>query len=499
MNARVRHVPLRPPTIRTLVALWAGSVLLAWAVLVGSWFLAKNRLTRIAGQVANDVAALDTTHRLEAAVLAYRHDDLLWHATGQGSYEKNEEDYLTAAERVVGDFRLYIDSPREQELVEKIQEKLGVLRSEVRVAGSKPTDIEVGSAYDLLGTVHDLQLEEEEQMKASMQSADRLQNEVSHWAIGLSTGTAVLLLAGALHLMRRIIRPTLALTKAAQSFGQGDFGAEATVLHDDELGVLARTFNNMAGDIADREKNRLEFVAMVVHDLKNPVLAIEMATRLLHGPDSTEEERRGYLEGIREETAHLRGIIRDLTDDIQVANGRFTINKTEVDLGALVRQSLQAQCRAFKGREIVVQTDAGCVIQGDARRIERVVMNLISNAVKYSPPDTRVTLQVRKDDSQAVLTVSDRGPGIAKDDLELLFQPFGRGRSADALAEGSGMGLYVVKQIVAAHDGRIDVQSEPGHGATFRVRLPLAVRQNSISSSPAHSIEQSARSTTLGG
>jgi hypothetical protein len=96
MNARVRHVPLRPPTIRTLVALWAGSVLLAWAVLVGSWFLAKNRLTRIAGQVANDVAALDTTHRLEAAVLAYRHDDLLWHATGQGSYEKNEEDYFTS-------------------------------------------------------------------------------------------------------------------------------------------------------------------------------------------------------------------------------------------------------------------------------------------------------------------------------------------------------------------------------------------------------------------
>ncbi len=474
MSTLFRRIFARPPTIRILVALWAGSVLLAWAVLVGAWFVAKNQLTRIAGQVANDVEALDTTHRLEAAILAYRHDDLLWHATGQGSYQDNEQSYLSAAERVVGDFRLYVDNPREQELVEEIQEKLGVLRSQVALTGAKPTDIEVGSAYDLLRVVHDLQLEEETQMKASIQLATHLQDEVSSWAVRLSLGTAVLLFAGALHLMRRIIRPTLALTTAAQSFGQGDFAAQAAVLHDDELGALARTFNNMAGDIADREKNRLEFVAMVVHDLKNPALAIELAARLLRGPNATAEERQGYLAGITEETAHLRGIIRDLTDDIQVANGRFSMHKAEVDLGVLVQQFVAAQRGVFKTQEIVVETDEGCLIQGDARRIERVVMNLLSNAVKYSPPDTCVTLRVEKEDSQAVLTVSDQGPGIAEDDLGVLFQPFGRGRSAEALAEGTGMGLYVVKQIVEAHGGRIDVQSEIGHGATFRVRLPLA-------------------------
>ncbi len=476
MSTRFRRIFPRPPTIRMLVALWAGSVLLAWAVLVGGWFVAKNQLTRIAGQVANDVEALDITHRLEAAILAYRHDDLLWHATGQGSYQDNGESYLSAAERVVGDFHLYIDSPKEQKLVEKIQEKLGALRSQVALTGSKPTDIEVGSAYDLLRAVHDLQLEEETQMKASMQLATHLQDEVSRWAVRLSVGTAVLLFVGALDLMRRVIRPTLAITAAAQSFGQGNFAAQATVLRDDELGALARTFNNMAGDIADREKNRLEFVAMVVHDLKNPVLAIEVAARLLHGRDTTEEQRRGYLDGIKEETAHLRGIIQDLTDDIQVTNGRFSIHRAEVDLGALVQQFTQAQSRAFTGHEIVLETDEGCIVQGDAHRIERVVMNLLSNAVKYSPDNTRVTLRVEKEDSQAVLTVSDQGPGIAEDDLGVLFQPFGRGRSAAALAEGTGMGLYVVKQIVEAHGGRIDVQSELGHGATFRVRLPLAVR-----------------------
>ena len=476
MSARVGHVLLRSPTIRMLVALWAASVLLAWAVLVGSWFVAKSRLAQIEGQVADDIEAMDATHRMEAAILAYRHDDLLWHATGQGSYQDNEEGYLADAERIVGDFSRYIDNSKERELVGRIQQKLGILRSQLPLTGSRPTDIEEGSAYDLLGVVHTLQLQEEGQMQASIRSAARLENEVSNWAVGLSAGTAVLLFVGAMDLMRRIIHPTLTITTAARSFGQGNFAARATILHDDELGALARTFNNMAGDIADREKNRLEFVAMVVHDLKNPVLAIEVAARLLHGRDATEEERRGYLEGITEEAAHLRGIIRDLTDDIQVANGRFSIHKDEVDLGALVKQFTQARCPAFRTHEIVVKADEGCIIQGDARRIERVVMNLLSNAVKYSPDNTRVTLRVRKDDSQVVLTVSDQGPGIAKDDLGVLFQPFGRGRSADALAEGTGMGLYVVKQIVEAHDGRIDVQSELGHGATFRVRLPLAVR-----------------------
>jgi signal transduction histidine kinase len=476
MSTKVRRVFLRPPTIRTLVVFWAAGVLFVWAILVGGWFTAKSQLTRIEGHVANDISALDATHRLEAAILAYQHDELLWHASKQTQSQQHPKEYLATAQQIADDFGPYVSTPTEQALLTAIQKDLRILAEQSPVIAPTPTKVETGSALDLLTLVRDLQIENEDQMKASVRAADRVHNEVSKWAIGLSGSTALLLFAGAWSLMRRIIRPAWSLTRAAEAFGQGDFSPRVPILHDDELGALARTFNNMAGDIADREKNRLEFVAMVVHDLKNPVLAIEMAARLLHGSRTTEEERRGYLKGIKEETAHLRGIIRDLTDDIQVANGRFTVDKAELDLGALVQQFAQTQCCAFKGREIVVKTEEGCVIQGDAHRIERVVMNLLSNAVKYSPPDAPVTLQVQKEDSQAVLTVSDQGPGIAKDDLQVLFQPFGRGRSADALAEGTGMGLYVVKQIVEAHGGRIDVQSELGHGDTFRVRLPRTVR-----------------------
>ena len=101
-------------------------------------------------------------------------------------------------------------------------------------------------------------------------------------------------------------------------------------------------------------------------------------------------------------------------------------------------------------------------------------LNLVSNAVKYSAPGTRVTVRVEAKEQLAVLSVSDEGPGIGEEDLRVLFQPFGRGRSADAFAEGTGMGLHIVKQIVEAHGGRIEVQSEVGRGSTFRVSLPLA-------------------------
>jgi signal transduction histidine kinase len=456
-----------------LMVLWVGSALLAWIILVAGWFVAEHRLSVIGDQVVANIKTLDTTRKLESAVLDYRHEDLLWYATGKSEHQEHRGEYLQTAEKTAQDLASYVDAPKEHDLWATIHERLEALRTRPE-APALTAEVQAWPASGLSALIQDFEVQNEAQMEASIQVADHVRGTVSDWTLGLAIGTAVLLLTGALDFLRRIMRPVLSVTRAAEAFGRGDFSVRTPILHEDELGALARTFNNMAGDIADREKDRLQFVAMVVHDLKNPVLAIDMATRVLSQSAVAPEERRSYFEGIKEEVARLRKIIRDLTDDVQVVNGRFAIRKTVVDLSLLARRFVEAQSQAFATHEIAVQTDEGCVIYGDADRIERVLTNLVSNAVKYSPPKTRVTVRVAQEDSQAVLTVSDQGPGIAKEDLAVLFQPFGRGRSAHSLAEGTGMGLYVVKQIIEAHDGQIEVHSEPGHGATFRIRLPLA-------------------------
>ena len=222
-------------------------------------------------------------------------------------------------------------------------------------------------------------------MEETIEASNRLLVQRSRWAVGLSIGTAALLVLGSIGLVSRVIRPVLTVTRAAQAFGDGNLAARSPVLHDDELGTLAVTFNNMAADIAQREQERLRFVAMVVHDLKNPAYAIEMAARQLRNAAVDPKKHRVFLDAMHEEATRLRSIVRDLTDDIQVAGGRFSVQKQEVDLVALVRHLIQRRAATSWDREITVEADGACLVQADPARMERVVSNLLSNAVKYSP------------------------------------------------------------------------------------------------------------------
>ena len=460
-------------TIRTLVALWAASVFLAWAGLVGGWFVARSRLSAIDSRVALDANALQAAHELESDVFVERYENLLWRTTGQSAYKQEQEKYLRAAEQIAAHLSPYITTEEEGRLAVQIQADMHTLREQSQSPTPTPSRDEP-QLDNLLSAVTLFDARNEADLQESLHAADAVAREVSNWALALSASTAVLMAVGSLTVINRVVRPALALTASAHDFGRGDFSARAAILHEDELGSLARTFNNMADGIADREKDRLQFVAMVVHDLKNPVLAIEMAARMLCQSWSNGQERDLCLDGITEEAKRLRSIIRDLTDDVQVSSGRFAVNKARVDLGKLVRRLIQAQAKAFADHQVIVESAEACIVLGDADRLERVVQNLVSNAVKYSPRGTRVVVRVEKKESFAVLAVCDEGPGISQEDLKVIFQPFGRGRSADRLAEGTGMGLYVVKRIVEAHDGQITIQSTPGQGTTFQIKLPLA-------------------------
>ncbi len=474
MGRRSLHIRVSCLTVRRLVLLWAASVLLAWIVLVVGWFVAWERLTNIAHQARLDVRAFDMTRNLELAVLACRHADVLWQTTGQARYRERRDAQQVMAEQIAAGLDPYITSQQENDLLTDIRNRLHSLRDWSKSPTSVPLETASQAADDLLRSLNQFHEQNKSQMEESVQAAKRTYNIVSCGGLALLVGAAMLLFGGSIVVIRRVVQPALALTDVAGAFGRGQLSARAAVRYDDEMGKLAKTFNSMADDISSRDRNRLDFIAMVVHDLKNPVMSVEMANRMLRVCTGSGPQCRPYLDAIDTELKQLRTIVRDLMDDVQVASGRLSVQKAPVCIDELAHRLIQVEAQAFADHKIVVDIQASCTVLGDARWIERVVMNLLSNAIKYSPPGTQVTVRVHREEPFGVLTVSDQGRGIAREDLDVIFLPFGRGRSAEAGVEGAGMGLYVVKRIVEAHGGKIEVESDLGRGSVFRVKLPLA-------------------------
>jgi signal transduction histidine kinase len=160
-------------------------------------------------------------------------------------------------------------------------------------------------------------------------------------------------------------------------------------------------------------------------------------------------------------------------DSVQIETGKISLQVNELELTSLVQEICRIQSQVNRTHRIVFEAGGECRIIGDPRLLERVVTNLMSNAVKYSPPNSAVLLKVWGDDSKAVITVKDEGAGMSKDEIQELFQPFQRLSRTGGLAEGTGLGLFSVKRIVEAHGGAIDVDSAPGAGTTVAVTLPV--------------------------
>ncbi|MEN6334151.1 MAG: HAMP domain-containing protein, partial [Phycisphaerales bacterium] len=260
---KLARFSVSPVSIRMLIVLWGGSILVAWSVLVFGWFAAKAQLSAIDDRVAMDIRALDAARKLELALLAHNHEDLLWEATGQDYHRQRSQEQLDVARQIASDLSPYITTPQEQEAAARIQKQLPLFQQAPAPSTAETVEAETRALDDFLSSVNDFRAQNEQQMEDSIQAANDLHRTISYWMVALSVGTAGLLVVGAVNLLRRIVRPVLAVTNAAASFGQGNFSATAPILYDDELGALARTFNNMAGDIANRENERLRFVAMV--------------------------------------------------------------------------------------------------------------------------------------------------------------------------------------------------------------------------------------------
>ena len=220
-------------------------------------------------------------------------------------------------------------------------------------------------------------------------------------------------------------------------------------------------------------RTREEFLSIATHELRTPVAALRGYIQLgQQSLDRGQHERlRGTLKVALRQTDRLATLIGQLLDASQMQAGRLKLERNPADISALVSGAVDAERLATEARPWVVQIEPGLRASADAVRFEQVVVNLLDNAIKFSPSGGTVTTRLRGEDGELRLEVSDQGIGIAPDRVMRIFERFYRAHDDRGIG-GLGLGLYISKQIVELHGGQIEVSSEPGRGTTFTVTIP---------------------------
>jgi two-component system, OmpR family, sensor kinase len=328
----------------------------------------------------------------------------------------------------------------------------------------------------------DLVAEEQDEIEAAEQRGDLL---------GAFTivGIAALCLAVVLGLRTALRRLNVRLTDplddvadASRRLGGGDLSARVAERGVDEVAVVGRSFNKMAGDIEKlvaelRQLDELkgEFVSAVSHELRTPLTSIKgfLESVLAEETGPLNERQREELEIVYRNAIRLQDLANDLLTLARLESGRIEIELRPLDLCALLVELREELQPAARKRRLEIRLDCARAleVEADELRLHQALGNLIGNAIKFSHEDERVALRAVDRDGEVLIEVSDRGVGIPADELPRLNERFYRASTAGD-AQGTGLGLAITEEIVERHGGRLEVESEVGAGSTFRIRLP---------------------------
>lgn len=236
------------------------------------------------------------------------------------------------------------------------------------------------------------------------------------------------------------------------------------------------------------EHLREEYLALTSHDLRTPLASITFATQVLRRRLAhTDSGTSSLLTRIESNARRMDAMLQDLLETTRLESETFRLQKRVTDLPALVRGVAE---RIAPERIEVLPGAHSALLEADPERLERVVVNLLSNALKYSPPDSTVAVQVTREKEQLVLAVMDQGVGIPVDELPHLFHRFFRARTGRK-REGLGLGLHIARLVVEAHGGRIWAASREGQGSTFFVALPAMPQPGDLQSRGLEAREES--------
>lgn len=393
---------------------------------------------------------------------------------------------------LLNDIEATVDTPEERTMAHGIRQKVNAyLLAYHQSEGAPPEQMTRQVEPVLDQALTDL----ENLIEFNVREASTAQAQANHWdrlADLSGTTVALLLLLGMAAILvwvqRSVLRPVVRVSQAMRRFGDGSKSIRAPETGPAELREMAKTFNEMAASLARQQEDQLTFLAGVAHDLRNPLSALKMSTSLADSgrSEASHERIRKMLTLVRRQVARLDRMVGDLLDATRIEAGKLDLKLEEHDARELARTAVELYQASEPGHVLSLSLpDEPVLLRCDGTRIEQVLNNLVSNALKYSPMGSRVDVAVTQEGEQTRLSVADQGIGISPEERRYLFAPFQRTQGARESAPGAGLGLSVARRIVEAHGGSIEVDSLPGKGSVFWVRLPLRPAAQSVPAASA--------------
>jgi signal transduction histidine kinase len=302
--------------------------------------------------------------------------------------------------------------------------------------------------------------------------------------IGVAAGAIALALLLGFALSWSVIGPIQRIDSRLAAIASGDFSGHVDVTNRDELGALAENVNQMNDELRrlyreleTASQHKSDFLANMSHELRTPLNAIIGFSQVLREEmvGEVNEKQAEYLEDILSSGNHLLSLINDVLDLSKVEAGQVELELAPFSLqDALERGVAMVRERATRdGVRVTLAANPDVdVVAGDERRIRQVIFNLLTNAVKFTPPGGSVDVRAKPVNGEVRVSVADTGRGIAGEDLRRIFEEFQQTEAGIEQGEGTGLGLALSKRLVELHGGRIWVDSELGRGSTFVFTLP---------------------------
>ncbi|MFC3899724.1 sensor histidine kinase [Aliicoccus persicus] len=311
-------------------------------------------------------------------------------------------------------------------------------------------------------------------MFAESDSIERIIDHLSRQFLFVGLLTLLLTVITVFILSRVITRPILKMKKAAEQLSKGNHNVQLYTQRKDELGDLATSINRLSQDLERLKNERNEFLGSISHELRTPLTYMKGYTDIISRKNISMTDRDKYIKIIQEETEHLTDLIKNLFELARIDHNEFDIRKESVVYGDLIAIVLARIHPALKQKNIKLTFDCpeNLIVMVDPARMQQVLLNILDNAIKYTPEERHITIVVSQNKNEILTTISDNGDGIPEKDVPFIFERLYRAEKSRSRASGgSGLGLTIAKEIVELHGGDIRVESTSGKGTTFIISL----------------------------